>query len=243
MRSILPRTRAARIATALVAATVVAVPVGAVVATSSSAQIDASAGSSTAVVTNAARQVKVSPTKLLTAADLPTGWLRYTPSAADKSRLEVKAKALLAGATVTPASCVPSMDSHPGYQGNAHRLFRKGTSQLSPHLGQVVAVFDSVQAARAAMTKARQVAAACSNVTVSSSEGGADVKVSSMTAPALGDERVAYEVDALVGGMIPVHGQIVIVREGREITVIGQAGMVVSTSTTLSAATKAAARL
>lgn len=189
--------------------------------------------------TVSANTAPIGSSKLLRTADLPAGW-RQVDSQMDASSV----KAQLQGVSVSPESCRQALKMPSGYQASAHRVFRKGSSQYGPYLGQGVARYSTTAAARAAVARAKNAADKCRQATVNGSRGSATVSVKALSTPNYGDQRVGFQIDASISGVIPAQGQVIVVRKGRHVTVVGQGGVgSVSTAVTKSATAKAAARL
>lgn len=250
--------RRVRYVTCAVGVTAIAVPTALVVATTNSvaspAQAPAQAQAAVAapLATSTRSAVKTLPSRvLLTSSQLGPGW-----KAIDKAKLKqlakskagttdpAKLRALLGDVAVSPSSCsdlltVPNSDN---VTGVAARAFQKGNSMFGPYAGQAVVRFADVASASAAMDKVRAVAAACSDVTITTKYGPITGVVNPTAVPSVGADRVGYKIDANVAGFISADAQVSAVRKGRKIIMVGQIGTAPKAALTKSMTRKAVAR-
>lgn len=246
--------RKVRYTAAFAGVTAIAVPAGIGLATSNSVASppDAPAQVAAAVAKAKANIKKLPDSQLLTSSQLGSGWttvdLNKVKKLVNKKAGTLnpeKLKSLLGNITVSPTECsnllkLPNIDS---VTGVGFRAFQKKGSSFGPYAGTAVIRFTDATAAAAALQNAREVAAACSDVTVSTKYGDANATVSPLTVPAVGDERVGYKIEANLAGFISVEGQVSAVRKGKRIVIVGQGGLNPSAALTKSLTKKAAAKL
>ena len=239
MRLTLPRSVPARIATGATALAVI-VPVGLLGASSTATSAtSASVATPTAQADAAAAQtVRSEESMLLSAADLSGGWTEvslfgHTGQATD----------LLKSIKVSPASCVEGLTLPVGYQSEAHRVFKQGTSDYGPYLAQGVARFSSAATAKAAVNEAAAKAKTCNHVSVTASQGYAGITISKLMTKKYGSQRRGYTIDAQVMGFMPAQGKVIVVRKGRFVTVVAQGGLGTVPSSAIKAAANKATNL
>lgn len=194
---------------------------------------------------------KLSGARLLSSSQLGSNWKRVDLASlkrgAGKSlgtSAPADLKSMLGDIAVSPSSCsdLLSVPNSGAVTGVGVRVFKKGNAMFGPYAGQAVVRFSDDAAATAALEQARTVAAACSNVTVTTKYGTIDATVSPIAVPSVGSERVGYRLDANVAGFISVNAQLTAVRKGNKIVIVGQAGTTTSSSLTKKLTRKAFAR-
>ena len=219
---------------AMVTAATVAVPVGLItVASPADASVTRAAKAHLHAHARAAH-------RLLRNADLGAGW-----SAIDVDKLiadkKGQALAFLASADISPASCVSGLAIPPGYQAEAHRVFRQGDSTYGPYLGEVVARFGSADQAKAAVEWAKNKINDCKDLTVSTSLGAVTISIRPVGARAVSRSATGYRIDGNLGGFVSAGGQVFIAQKGRKIVIVGQGAVGQSSNSKLALTRRAAA--
>lgn len=214
---------------AAVAAAAVAVPVGLTTVAVPTAAAPAAASAAAPVLApdaaSARRHARARVAhRMLSAADLGAGW-----SAVDVDGLIAQKKgqalAFLKDVTVTPASCFAGLAIPPGYESESHRVFRKGTNQYGPYLGEVVAKFGSPEQARAALRWAKNKVEECQDLTIATSVGSVTVSIRRAGARAVSRAATGYRIDGSLGGFLSAGGQVFVAQKRRKIVIVGQGGV------------------
>lgn len=246
--------RKVRYLTCAVGVTAIAVPVGIGVATSSSVASPAQAPVLPAAAALPATnlQVKKLPARvLLTSDQLGPGWkavnmakLRKTVGAKAGTNDPAQLRALLGDVTVSPSSCADLLTVPNGGKvtGVAGRAFQRGNSMFGPYVAQAVVKFSDAASASAALGRARSVAAACADVTVTTKYGPITGVVAPLSVPNVGSDRVGYKIDANLAGFISVDAHVTAVQKGKKVVIVGQVGSSPNASLTKSLTRKAVKR-